>query len=118
MRIRLRPLSAALLSSVLAAPITAWSATPPCSDLATNPAWGLAGNPNITDLAVVVTPAGGGNAAYCQVNLTDRTLVGPQYGYPAGQTSKFRIRVGLPLNSAARCEPGLSIAALPWINST
>jgi feruloyl esterase len=77
-----------------------WSATPPCTDLATNPAWGLAGNPNITDLTVVVTPAAGGNAAYCQVNLTDRTLVGPQYGYAVGETSKFRIRVGLPLNSA------------------
>ena len=96
MTIRLRALSAALLSI---APITAWSATPPCSDLATNPVWGLAGNPNITGLTAVVTPAAGGNAAYCQVNLTDRTLVGPQYGYADGETSKFQIRVGLPLNS-------------------
>jgi hypothetical protein len=100
MTFRLRALRAALLSSALAAPVIVWSATPPCSDLATNPAWGLAGNPNITDLTAVVTPAAGGNAAYCQVNLTDRTLVGPQYGYAVGETSKFRIRVGLPLNSA------------------
>jgi len=63
------------------------------------PAWGLAGNPNITDLTAAVTPAAAGNAAYCQVNLTDRTLVGPQYGYAVGETSKFQIRVGLPLNS-------------------
>jgi feruloyl esterase len=33
------------------------------------------------------------------VNFTDVTLVGPEFGYPAGQTSKFRIRVGLPLNA-------------------
>jgi len=85
----------------MALPATAWSGppTPTCSDLATNPAWGLAGNPAITGLTAVVTPAAGGNLAYCQVNFTDGTLVGPEFGYLPGQTSKFRIRVGLPLNA-------------------
>src|SRR5450759_1614399 len=80
MTFRLRALRAALLSSALAAPVIVWTATPPCSDLATNPACGLAGNPILPDLSSVVTPAAGGNAAYFHVNLTDRTLVGPQYG--------------------------------------
>src|SRR4029434_8053964 len=72
---------------------------PTCADLAANPAWGLANNPSITGLTAVVTPAAGANAAYCQVNFTDVTLVGPEFGYLPGQSSKFRIRVGLPLNS-------------------
>jgi feruloyl esterase len=33
------------------------------------------------------------------VDFTDVTLVGPKFGYLPGQTSKFRIRVGLPLNA-------------------
>ena len=101
MRMRLSALRIALLSAAIVAPTTAWTgpATPICSDLATNPAWGLAGNPSITGLTAVVTPAAGNNVAYCQVNFTDETLVGPEFGYLPGQTSKFRIRVGLPLNA-------------------
>jgi len=45
-----------------------------------------------------VIPPTGLNLAYCEVNFTDVTLVGPEFGYLPGQTSKFRIRVGLPLN--------------------
>jgi pimeloyl-ACP methyl ester carboxylesterase len=92
---------ATLLSAAMALPATAWSGppTPTCSDLATNPAWGLAGNPAVTGLTAVVTPAVGNNLAYCQVNFTDGTLVGPEFGYLPGQTSKFRIRVGLPLSA-------------------
>ena len=64
----------------------AWSGppTPTCSDLATNPAWGLAGNPTVTGLTAVVTPAAGANPAYCQVNFTDGTLV-DQIRLPAGR---------------------------------
>jgi feruloyl esterase len=85
----------------MAVPTVAWArpSTPTCADLATNPAWGLAGNPSITNLTVAIVPASGTNAAYCQVNLTDVTLAGPEFGYLPGQTSKFRIRVGLPLNA-------------------
>ncbi len=101
MRMRLSALRIALLSAAIVAPTTAWTgpATPICSDLATNPAWGLAGNPSITGLTAVLTPPAGNNVAYCQVNFTDVTLVGPEFGYLPGQTSKFRIRVGLPLNA-------------------
>jgi pimeloyl-ACP methyl ester carboxylesterase len=101
MTMRLSPLRLALLSAGVLLPVAGWSgpATPTCADLAINPVWGLAGNPAVSGLTAVVTPAAGQNAAYCQVNFTDHTLVGPEFGYLPGQTSKFRIRVGLPLNA-------------------
>ena len=92
----------ALLFTAMAGPTSARDrdghATPTCSDLQTNPAWGLAGNPSITGLTAVVVPASGPNLTYCRVDFTDVTLAGPKFGYLPGQTSKFRIRVGLPLN--------------------
>lgn len=101
MKKRLTALRTALLSAAIVAPATVLGApaTPACSDLASDPAWGLAGNPSITNLVAVLTPPAGANAAYCQVTFTDVTLVGPEYGYLPGQTSKIRIRVGLPLNA-------------------
>jgi hypothetical protein len=73
--------------------------TPICIDLANNPTWGLAGNPAVTGLTAVITPATATNAAYCQVDFTDVSLEGRFWGYMHGQTSKYRIRVGLPLNA-------------------
>jgi Tannase and feruloyl esterase len=73
--------------------------TPICTDLATDPKWGLAGNPAVTGVTAVITPAAGTNLAHCQVDFTDISLEGRAYGYLKGQTSKFRIRVGLPLNA-------------------
>ena len=97
---RLRSRRFAWFSVGVLLPMSALSgpATPTCADLATNPAWGLAGNPSISGLTAVVTPAAGANLPYCQVNFTDHTLVGAEYGYLPEQTSKFRIRVGLPLS--------------------
>src|SRR5688572_6747232 len=90
-----------MAAAIAAAPASAHGRgpTPSCADLASDPAWGLAGNPSIVDLTAVVTPAAGVNLAYCQVDFTDVTLEGRAYGYQHGQTSKFRIRVGLPLNA-------------------
>jgi hypothetical protein len=102
MTMRLYVFRTALLSAVVVAPTIAWAspATPACSDLASDPAYGLAGQPSlIANVTAAVIPASGANAAYCQVNFTDVTLVGPDFGYQPGQTSKFKIRVGLPLNS-------------------
>ena len=98
---RIRLLGLALLFTALSVPTAAWTGppTPTCSDLATDPAWGLAGNPSITGLTAEITLPTATNLTYCQVNFTDVTLVGPAFGYPPGQTSKFRIRVGLPLNA-------------------
>jgi feruloyl esterase len=102
MRVRLNALYLALISGAVFAPLSVRAAgpTPNCADLATNPAWGLAGNPAVTGLTAVVTPAVGANVAYCQVNFTDQTLVGAEFGYQQGQTSKFRVRVGLPLSES------------------
>jgi feruloyl esterase len=91
-----------LAAALVAAPTLAHRgppATPVCTDLASDPEWGLAGNPAITGLTAVITPAAGNSLAYCQVDFTDVSLPGRAYGYPKGQTSKFRIRVGLPLNA-------------------
>jgi len=73
--------------------------TPSCIDLANDPAWGLSGNPAVTELTAVITPATATDQTYCQVDFTDVSLAGPRYGYLDGQTSKMRIRVGLPLNA-------------------
>jgi hypothetical protein len=105
------PFRAALLGSALVAPILLWAASsgepgtdetalPSCGDLATNPRWGLAGNPRITSVTAVVVAAtvSPTHAAYCKVNLTDVSLSGPKDGYLAGQTSHMGIAVGLPLS--------------------
>src|SRR6185295_9156625 len=86
--------------------------TPSCLELASDPTWGLAGNPNVIGLTAAIVPiaemaqpgmgqpgAVAVSAAYCQVDLIDVSLAGPGDGYLAGQTSKIRVRVGLPLNA-------------------
>lgn len=101
MAMRLCVLSLSLVSAGIALPTAAWSkpSTPHCSDFATDPALGLAGNSSITGLSATIVPASQSNAAYCQINFTDQILAGPEFGYLPGQTSKFGIRVGLPLNA-------------------
>src|SRR5882672_6331914 len=92
-----------LLAAAFAAAAPALAHRPPptpiCSDLATDPQWGLAGNPAVADVTAVIVPASGVNLAHCQVDFTDLSLAGRAYGYMKGQTSKIRIRVGLPLNA-------------------
>ena len=73
--------------------------TPSCIELASDPMWGLSGNPNVTGLTATIAPATETDQAYCQVELTDVSLAGPGDGYLVGQTSKIRVRVGLPLNA-------------------
>jgi hypothetical protein len=77
------------------------AATPTCSDLATNPTYGLAGNPIIIGPTAVLTPKAGSNAAYCQVNFTYSSRGYPGYPYaptPPNNVQQVKIRVGLPLN--------------------
>jgi hypothetical protein len=71
---------------------------PSCSDLANASVYGLAGNPDLADLASVIIPADGDDAARCEVTFTYVGLDGPEYGYQAGQTSEIGIRVSLPLS--------------------
>ena len=93
------PIAAAIVLTTIAA-VPAWAQpqpapTPSCIDLANDPTWGLVGNPAVAGVTAVVVPATQTNAAHCQVDFTDVSLAGYAYGYPHGQTSKFRIRVGL-----------------------
>jgi feruloyl esterase len=72
-------------------------ALPTCSDLATNPTYGLAGRTDVQSLtAVKIT----GASARCEVNFIYSSRGGPEYGYDVGEMQRVSIRVGLPLNSA------------------
>jgi hypothetical protein len=77
-------------------------ALPTCDQLGTNPAYGLAGNPQISGLAAAVQP---GSAIppitpYCRVDFTFSGESGPSAGYLPGQSQQLKIRVGLPLSAA------------------
>jgi hypothetical protein len=60
-----------------------------CSELATNPANGLAGNPTVKSVSSLIVPAAGANVSYCQVNVL----------YGTNPDQNINIRVGLPLNA-------------------
>jgi Tannase and feruloyl esterase len=92
-------------------------ALPTCAQLATDPANGLAGNPQIVAAtltaaiipavpAVPPNPPGQPTAtpptpAYCQVNFTYGSgLAGPANGYDVGQAQQIKIRISLPLSLA------------------
>jgi hypothetical protein len=106
----LTALTAFLLGSACLTP--AMAITPTCSQIATNPAYGLAGNAVIwqsgtqgpdneglmTPSAVIV-PATATVPAYCKVNFHYSALSGPAQGYATGQTQTIGIVIGLPLNS-------------------
>jgi Tannase and feruloyl esterase/FG-GAP-like repeat len=109
----LTALTAFLLASAALTPVPASAVTlPTCTQLATNLAYGLAGNAVIwqsgtqgadneglmTPSATIV-PATATVPAYCKVNLQYSAKSGPAYGYATGQTQTIGIVIGLPLNS-------------------
>lgn len=92
-------------------------ALPTCAQLATDPANGLAGNPQVvggTLTAAVIPPAAAlpanppsqptptpATPAYCQVNFTYASgLGGPADGYDVNQVQMIKIRISLPLSLA------------------
>jgi len=75
------------------------TALPTCAELATNPAHGLAGNPQVSGLTAALQAAAGGNAPYCRVDFTFSGESGPSAGYLPGQSQQLKIRVGLPPNT-------------------
>ena len=100
----------ALLGSAALTPVTAFAGKPPtCAQLATNPAYGLAGNALITATAsdnqglaspaAAIVLATATDAAYCLVHLQFSSKSGPKYGYASGESQTIGINVGLPLNS-------------------
>ena len=101
-RMGLTAFAATLLTTLTSAPTTAAAPLPSCAEIGTNPAHGLAGNPQISGLTVQVVPATTTppiSAAYCRVDFTFSGESGPSAGYLPGQSEQIRIRVGLPLNS-------------------
>jgi hypothetical protein len=78
------------------------SAVVGCTFLATNPPYGLAGNPVIVSPSAVIVPASVSptHKAYCNVQFTYSALSGPSDGYDVGQAQHIRIGIGLPLNAA------------------
>jgi hypothetical protein len=122
MRYRALTIGAAV-GSIFAAMAQAAAALPACEQLATNPAYGLAGNPQITGLTAVLLPAGvdpppfpgfpgSPYTAYCKVDFTFSGESGPAAGYLPGQAQQIRIRVGLPPNEVDRASPAASGAVL------
>jgi hypothetical protein len=102
-------LTSALLGSTVLIPVTAFAAPPTCSQLATNPAFGLAGNVAIAQTAsdnqgiasptAVIVPATATNNAYCFVSLQYSSQSGPTNGYATGESQTIGISISLPLNS-------------------
>jgi len=95
-------------------------ALPKCGELATNPAYGLAGNPQVSALTAVPLPAGvepppfpgfppTPYTAYCKVDFTFSGESGPSAGYLPGQAQHIKIRVGLPPNNG-----DITVGAVPW----
>jgi len=107
----------AAIAWILAAASEVAVALPTCEQLATNPAYGLAGNLQVTGLTAALLP---GNpsppspfTAYCRVDFTFSGESGPSAGYLPGQSQHIRIRVGLPPNDADMTSP-TAAGAVPW----
>jgi hypothetical protein len=98
-----------------AAPLAASAAPlPTCAQLGTDPAYGLAGNSQISALTATLVPAAQvclpsppfppgtctNNAAYCRVDFTFSGQSGSSAGYLPGQSGQIKISVGLPLSAA------------------
>src|SRR5207244_9867055 len=67
---------------------------PNCAALATDSAYGLAGNPLITAVTATLVAATPANAAYCNVQLTYSAISGTEYGYAAGEAQAIRVGIG------------------------
>src|SRR5262245_23183383 len=100
-------------------------ALPKCEQLATDPANGLAGNPQVSSLTAVLLPAGvepppfpgfppSPYTAYCKVNFTFSGESGPSAGYLPGQSQQLKIRIGLPPNSLAIMTDSAAAGAVTW----
>ncbi len=103
----------AAIASIFAAVPGAAVALPTCADLATNPAYGLAGNPQVSELTAALQAAGGGNTPYCRVDFIFSGESGPSAGYLPGQSQRLVIRVGLPPNSVDITSP-TAAGSVPW----
>jgi hypothetical protein len=116
MKARVHPIAAIALATA-ALSLSALSgvavALPTCAELQTDPAYGLAANPQVSGLTAVLVGMSGTTTPYCRVDFTFSGESGPEAGYLLGQSQQIRIRVGLPPNSADMTDP-LAAGAVPW----
>src|ERR1700681_3498612 len=91
----------AAIGAIFVAAPEAAVALPTCADLATNPAYGLAGNPQVSGATAALQPASGSTTAYCRVDFTFSGESGPSAGYLPGQSQHLNIRAGLPPKGVA-----------------
>src|ERR1700720_4671489 len=103
----------AAIGAIFVAVSEAAVALPTCAELATNPAYGLAANPQVSGLTAALQSAGGGATPYCRVDFTFSGESGPSAGYLPGQSQRLIIRVGLPPNSADSTNP-IAAGAVSW----
>jgi hypothetical protein len=103
----------AALAFFVAAMSGAAVALPTCAELATNTAYGLAGNPQVSGVTTALLATSGSNTAYCRVDFTFSGESGPSAGYLPGQSQQLKIRVGLPPNSVDIANP-TAAGAVPW----
>ena len=77
--------------ALIALPAWAHTSPPPvsCAELATDPANGLAGNPDVKSATSKIVSASGANVAFCQVDIL----------FGTNPNQNINIRVGLPLNA-------------------
>ena len=90
----------AAIGAIFVAVPEAALALPACADIATNPTYGLAGNPQISGLTAALQPTSGSTTPYCRVDFVFSGESGPSAGYLPGQSQQLKIRVGLPLSAA------------------
>jgi feruloyl esterase len=107
---------------VIGASVDAARRHPSCAELASNPDYGLAGNPHFSKLTAIVVPVADPKApepatpstnfaesmergapptvAYCRLDLTyNAGKSGAKDGYEDGQAQAIGIRIGLPLRT-------------------
>lgn len=102
-------LASVLLGSAAFTPVVAFAAPPTCAELALNPKFRLAGNPNITQTtfdnqgivspSATIVPATAADAAYCNVQIQFSSKSGARDGYAPSESQTIGIGIGLPLNS-------------------
>src|SRR5262245_51003478 len=89
------------LAAAIFAPASLSAQTPPtCTQLNTDPAYGLAGNAVVIQHSTTLVPAAGTNPAYCRVDFVVSERGGPEFGYAPGEIQRIGLRVGLPANTA------------------
>jgi feruloyl esterase len=73
---------------------------PACAQLATDPAYGLAGASTILTPTATLVAASGSNLAYCRIDFVVSERAGTAFGYADGQAQRVTLRIGLPLSPA------------------